>query len=874
MKKLVLIDSNALVHRAFHALPAMTSPRGAPTNAAYGFVSVLLKMMTDLKPDYIAATFDLPGPTFRHQEYEQYKAHREKAPDELYAQIPVVKDLLGAFGIPVYEQAGYEADDVIGSIAEMTKKIPDLQTIIVTGDMDTLQLVQGHTVVVFTMRKGMTDTITYDEQAVRDRYGLAPEHMPDFKGLKGDPSDNIPGVPGIGDKTAAALIQQFGTIEKLYMAIEKGKAVKPLTDKLIVTLTEHKDMALFSKQLATIVRSVDVRFELDRTDWHKHLDLPALETKCKDLGFFSLVKRIGNVLAPAVRATTAQSLDLDGTRQPLGARVRIADSADDLPAGDTAAVHATIEDGVLTALYVTGDGTEVFSLKKPSPKVLAATVGRYGKLVGHDLKPLLKLLPDPAVADGKELADTKIAAWLCNPDQRDYSLDRAYYEFAAQSLPPDPSQWPVAIWRLDQLLRDRMKSLDVLKVFTDIEMPLIPVLARMERTGILVNRATINDLLIVSTKTVGELEQKIYKLAGTKFNINSPAQLADILFNTLAIRGRVRRTGGGAPSTAAPELEKLREEHPIIGLVLEYRELAKLKTTYIEPFPSLIAPDGRIHTTYNQTGTATGRLSSSDPNLQNIPTRTELGHKFRAAFVADRGFKLVSLDYSQLELRLVAHIAHDKTMIEAFKNGEDIHTRTASEIFGLAPGQVTKDMRRQAKVLNFGMIYGMGVLGFARAAGVPRDTAKRFIDEYFKRFAGVARYMERTKEQAYDQGYVTTLFGRRRPLADIRSRMPQLAAQAERMAINHPIQGTGADLMKLAMIGAAQYLAAHEPDGRVRMLLQVHDELVLEVAEGAVADVVRQIKVVMEKAVALDVPVVVDAKVGPNWADMEPVILS
>jgi DNA polymerase-1 len=414
-----------------------------------------------------------------------------------------------------------------------------------------------------------------------------------------------------------------------------------------------------------------------------------------------------------------------------------------------------------------------------------------------------------------------------------------------------------------------MKSLQLLGVFTDIEMPLLPILARMELKGIRVDAVKIADLLASITKHVQQLEQSIYKLAETEFNINSPAQLGEILFNKLAIRGRVRRTGGGAPSTAAPELEKLREEHPIIDLVLEYREINKLKTTYIEPFPSLIASDGRIHTTYNQAGTATGRLSSSDPNLQNVPTRTELGQQFRAAFIAQDGFKLVSLDYSQLELRLAAHIAHDTTMLAAFERGEDIHTRTASEIFELAPDQVTKDMRRQAKVLNFGILYGMGVLGFARAAGVSRDTAKKFIEEYFARFPGIARYMEKTKQEAFESGYVSTLFGRRRPLPEIASRIPQLAAQAERMAINHPIQGTAADLVKMAMISADRYIREHNLQEEGRMLLQVHDELVFEVSDDKAAQISQHMKSVMEQVYKLDVPLVVDVKIGSNWAEME-----
>lgn len=798
MRKLVLIDSNALVHRAFHALPMLTAPDGTPTNAVYGFVSVMLKMMTDLKPDYIAATFDLAGPTFRHEEYDQYKAHRVKAPDELYAQIPVVKQLLATFGIPVYEQAGYEADDVIGSIAETAKKTPGLQVIIMTGDLDTLQLVDGDKVVVFTLRKGMTDTIVYDEPMVHERYGLAPEQVIDWKGLKGDPSDNIPGVPGIGEKTATALIQEFGNLEDLYGVVEKGTATKPLTEKLIAKLAEHKDMAFFSKKLATIIRTVDVAFDLEKTDWRTHVDLVALEHQCQNLGFHSLMKRINTVVHGVTQAAAVQTLDLD----------------------NTSGTPEPIRDGAM--------------------------------LVGHDLKPYLKELLARHEPLPTAFFDAKIAAWLLRPDSHDYAYPGG---------------------DLAQLKRDltaQMQAIGVYSVFEDIEMPLIPILARMEHAGILVNTDTIKDLLASSNREIARLEKEITTLAGTEFNINSPAQLGEILFTKLMIKGRVRKTGGGAPSTAAPELEKLRDEHPIIPLILEYRELNKLRSTYIEPFPSLIGADGRLHTTYNQAGAGTGRMSSSNPNLQNIPTRTELGQQFRAAFIAAPDTQLVSFDYSQIELRLVAHMAHDETMIQAFRAGEDIHTRTASEIFGVTPDQVTKDMRRQAKVLNFGMIYGMGPLGFARAAGVSRDTAKQFIEEYFTRFHSVANYMEKTKQEAFDHGYVSTLFGRRRLLPDIKSTMPQLAAQAERMAINHPLQGTGADLVKLAMIAVDRFIQQHALTDVVQPLLQVHDELVIEMAANRVAELAPQIKSVMEGVHTLDVPLVVDVKSGTDWAHMTP----
>jgi len=880
MKKLVLIDSNALVHRAFHALPPLSSPTGQPTNAVYGFTALLLKMIGDLKPDYIVATFDLAGPTFRHEEYEQYKAQRVKAPDELYEQIPAVKRILTAMGIPILTKEGFEADDVIGTISAQTQDLPDLQTVIVTGDLDTLQLVRGRTVVVFTLRKGMSDTVMYDEDGVRERYGIAPSQVADLKGLKGDPSDNIPGVKGIGEKTAIALVQKFGDIETLFTELEKPEFIvskkEGVSENLRAKLVDQKDMALFSKKLATIVRDVPVAFDIEAADWHRHLDLPALELLCKEFGFHTLIKRINTALGAAVKATTAQTLDLDGAYLPAQAGQSVAskaiavDGPAQLPEAPEVAVHGVFADNTLQTLWVTTDGVTVYALARPTQEAVAQTLTRYGTIVGHDFKPLMKLMPDRAALVGHTIIDTRIAAWLANPEQREYALQRVYYEVAALMLDEDQSSWPTAIWQLRPLLWERLKSMDMLGVLTDIEMPLLPILAAMEQAGIKVDTAHISDLLEMASTEVAKLEAHIYKLAGGEFNINSPAQLGEILFTKLGLKGRVRRTGGGALSTAASELEKLRDEHPVVDLILQYRELNKLKTTYIEPFPSLVAADGRLHTTYNQTGTATGRLSSSDPNLQNIPTRTELGQRFRTAFVAPAGYKLLSLDYSQLELRIVAHIAHDETMIEAFRSGEDIHTRTASEVFGVAPAQVDRDMRRQAKVLNFGIIYGMGVLGFARAAGIGRDAAKQFIEEYFERFSGVAKYMERTKQEAFERGFVTTLLGRRRPLPDINSRIPQLAAQAERMAINHPIQGTGADLMKLAMIAIERHLRELGPDCPARMLLQVHDELVFEVKEDAVEETAHALAHIMETIYKLDVPLIADAKAGINWAEMKP----
>ena len=853
IKKLILIDGHALVHRAFHALPPnMNSPAGVPTNAVYGFTSVLLKMMKDFKPDYIAATFDLAGATFRHEEFAEYKATRQKAPDELHAQVPLVKEMLGGFGIPIFEKEGFEADDLIGSLASIAKKEKDLQVIIMTGDLDTLQLVDDDKVVVLTLRKGVTDTVLYDEKGVQMRYGLPPEQLVDFKGLKGDPSDNIPGVPGIGDKTASSLLQEFKTLENLYKAIEND-AVPSISAKLKEKLIEHKDMAFFSKHLASIICTLDIPFSLKACDWKTHADQKKIEKFMKELGIYSLAKRIPEALGSqeVIVAPTLFSMEQSGI--PIKDVTRLPE----ITPGSTIAI-----DTVDGHLLIATDDTAVY---RSSFQKIPESV----ELAGHDMKPLLKELLRHGVVAPHKLFDTKVAAYLMNPDQRDYDIYKIYYALTGKSADEQPELRPHYVLKLAKILTDRINKLSLKNVFYDIEMPLISVLANMELRGILIDVKGLKKLLIKNNQALEKLEKKIYEIAGAPFNINSPRQLSDVVFIKLGLKGKVRRTGGGAFSTAAPELEKLRDLHPIIGLILDYRELQKLKTTYIEPFPSLVGPDGRIHTTYNQAGTSTGRLSSQDPNLQNIPTKTELGQQFRKAFIAEKGYELVSFDYSQLELRLVAHIAQDNIMLGIFKRGEDIHTRTAVEIFKVAPDKVTKEMRRQAKVLNFGIIYGMGTTGFARASGVGREQARQFIDAYFAEFKGVARYMAETKRFAFKHGYVETIFGRRRLLPDITSTMPQLQAQAERMAINHPVQGTEADLIKLAMIAIDTYVRDHRLSDSVRMLLQVHDELVFEIKEGAVEKVAPKLKELMETVHAFDVPITVDVKRGTDWSDME-----
>src|SRR3989344_3251886 len=883
MKKLVLIDGHALVHRAFHALPpTLNSPKGVPTNAVFGFISVLLKMLKDLKPDYVVATFDLAAPTFRHEEFAEYKAHREKTPDELHAQVPLVKEVLMAFGIPIYEKAGFEADDLIGTLAERSKKNKDVQTIIMTGDLDTLQLVDDDKVVVFTLRKGVTDTVIYDENEVFKRYGLRPEQLNDFKGLKGDPSDNIPGVPGVGEKTAAMLIQKFGNLENLYESIaaeaknEKRKAKnKDPSEKLVQKLLENKDIAFFSKKLSTIIRDVDIDFSLEKADWLKNLNRTEVEKLFKELGLYSLIKRLDEisifsqgqmVLPETVKTETSAGVKkLKNKKDVTGAFSEVKEVGEFSFDLNNEFFDFCVKKRCFSAVWpMVIEDKDLF---KTTEDIFEGD-GIFK--IGHDFKETVKFLLRYGIELNGSCFDTKLAAYLLSSDLKDYSLDRIYFDEFQKNISEDSTKKPIFIAKLKEKQSERLKKEKLEWLFENIEVPVAKVLAEMELRGVLIDAKAIAKLSKLITVEISRLEKEVHKLAGVEFNINSPKQLSKVLFDKLHIKGRIRKTGKGAISTAASELEKLAEEHPIAASILKYREVQKLKTTYIDPFPTLInKATGRLHTTLNQTGTTTGRLASQNPNLQNIPIRTELGQEFRKAFIASPGYKLVSFDYSQLELRIAAHISQDEKMIAAFKRGEDIHTRTAMEIFGVKSEMVDKNMRRDAKVMNFGILYGMGVLGFQRASGISRERAREFIDRYMKEFPGIARYMNDMKIKARKDGYVSTVFGRRRWFPEIRSSMPQVVNQAERMAINMPIQGSGADLVKLAMIKAFEYIHNSGNQDEVFLLLQVHDELLFEVKESLVKNMADKIKDIMENVHKFDVPLVVDVKSGDNWSEME-----
>ena len=815
-QRFIIIDGNALVHRAFHALPPLSTKEGKLVNAVYGFTTVLLKALKELEPTHLAVTFDLPAPTFRHEMYKEYKATRVKQPQELYDQLPLIKDVVRAFKIPVVELAGYEADDLIATLSKKTEKeMPGAEDIILTGDMDTLQLVDENTK-VYGFRKGLSDLIIYDEKMVKERYGLVPKQLVDYKALRGDPSDNIPGVKGVGEKTATELIQKFGSLEKLYKAVEKPSGEVEIKPRILELLKQYKADAVLGRALVELVDQIPLKLKVEDCIIQPP-DLVKLKELFENFGFKTLLSRVEKLFDPTHSTTI------------------VGPSAATLPLGGLSTTPPLVVD--------------------------------KNRVCGYDLKKLWRqgLLKKERL--DQSLFDIMIAAYLVYSSERDYSLENIaanYHETVG-----DPKE---LVTRLVSKLEAELKKQGLWEVFEKIEMPLLPVLAAMESAGIKLDIAYLNGL---SKRFAGDLEKlskQIYDLSGTNFNINSPLQLREVLYEKMKLApaaGRIKKTTKGrVASTAAGELEKLRGIHPIVDFIFEYRELAKLQSTYTDALVNLINPkDGRVHTIFNQAVTSTGRLSSSNPNLQNIPIRTETGRLIRRAFIAEKGFSLLSADYSQIELRVAASLSGDQKMIDAFKGGEDFHAKTAALVAGVQIAIVTKEMRRAAKAVNFGVLYGMGPDSLARATGFSRAEAENFIFRYFQTFSQLRNYLDGLKDQARDLGFVTTLFGRRRYLPEIRSGMPQVRAAAERMALNMPIQGTAADLIKMAMANIDRGVRSQKLEAR--MLLQVHDELVFEVKDDLVNEVAPKIKEIMENTYTLRVPLAVEVKAGKNWGELE-----
>jgi len=893
---LFLIDGNNYVFRAFYAIPGLTNSRGFPTNAIYGFTTMLIRLRKEWRPDYLAVAFDMKGPTFRHEAYEQYKATRREIPADLIPQLPCIREVLRGFAIPILEKQGVEADDIIGTLTARYAG-PDLQVYIVSGDKDMMQLVGDHALLIDTMK----DKI-YDAAAVREKFGVPPSQVIEIMGLTGDTSDNVPGAPGIGPKGALRLIEEFGTIENLLANIDRVKNTRAKE-----ALRQHADQVRLSRELVTIRKDEEIAFTLDDAR-RRDPDGEVLMALFKEYEFSSLLQdlklREEELSGQYTAIRSAEEIQkLSGEIRAGGAcSLEVILTTPDAMRAKIAGVALGIRPG--RAVYI-----PLLSPEAPEPEggvpdeepgrrrlpreqlweILTPLLNDQNILKhGHDLKPMQIALAEAGVTAAGLGDDTLIGSYVLNPTRRSFELADIVPEHLHRHIPAareimgsgvrqlPPELVPVdrmtayacaradAVLTLREFLARELDREKLAPLFRELEAPLIPILARMERTGVLVDA----EFLRVMSREMQELleisAEKIYRLAGERFNIQSPKQLQHILFEKLRLaKGKKTKEGY---STDVDVLTGLARHHELPAEILAYRSFAKLKSTYIDALPSLVHPrTGRLHTSFNQAVTATGRLSSSNPNLQNIPIRTVEGKRIRQAFIAPPGRRLISADYSQIELRVLAHLSEDTTLIAAFRDGEDIHSRTASTIFGVFPEFVNEEMRRQAKVINFGILYGMSAFGLAKELDLNQKLAQAYIDEYFRRYAGVKSYLDGLLEQARRDGYVCTLMNRRRYLPDLNAVNANVRQFAERMAVNTPIQGTAADLIKMAMIRidgrlTAQGLAA-------AMIIQVHDELVVEAPEAEVAVVTDLLQEEMEQVMSLRVPLKVAVHVGRNWDD-------
>ncbi len=878
--KLILLDANALLHRAWHAIPPLKAPDGTLVNAVYGVASVVLKILKEEKPDVFLACWDTKAKTFRHEAYEDYKGTRVEKEQELYDQIPITKEVLDAIGIPSFAKDGYEADDLIGTLS-VKGADKGYHVRIVTGDRDALQLITPQ-VDVLTFKKGVSVTKLYTKKEVEEDYGVPPERLVDWKAIKGDPSDNIPGIAGIGDKGATELLQKFGTLEGVIKAAKDEKAdIKAGVRKKILDGEKQGREAL---KLVAIDLDVPLKKKIE--DLHAELDRDAFIGLAGAYGFRSLISRLpgsgkedrASGVGRGARGAGKGSKGFLKLKDERGAAVFI----DGLKEEERIVVDAVA--GQQGSLFGSGAEGIVIGTKESSAFIPSSVIGKKSikasldHLLGgvapgkvcHDAKEQMRLLEALDLPLNGIAHDTLLAAYLLATGERKFDLEMLSLNVLGKELPAGDKRNEMiadAIIAISEHQAKELKETELDSVMERFELPLIPVLRNMERNGILIDTRYIQKLSKEVTHEKEEIEKKMHKIVGHDFNPASPSQLAAILFDELKLPAKGIKKGKTGYSTAASELEKLEGEHEIIDLIHQHRELAKLLSTYIDTLPLLADDEGRIHTTFNQAVASTGRLSSSDPNLQNIPVRTELGRKIRRAFVAAPGTEFVGCDYSQIELRVVTALAKDKKMLQAFKSGADIHTSTAAEIWGVDPNDVTKDQRRAAKAINFGIIYGQGPMGLSQSAGISFAEAKDFIAKYFDTYKGIKTYLEATKVKARKNGYVETLFGRRRYIPDIVSGVHALQAAAERMAVNMPAQGTSADLMKLAMIKAAEGLPSVSKDAR--LLLQVHDELLLEVPKRDVQTVASYIKETMERIEDIGVPIIVDAKAGKNWEEMK-----
>lgn len=797
-KKIILLDSHAIIHRAYHALPDFNNSQGEPTGAIYGLATMLFKIITELKPDYVIACFDLPKKTFRHEAYENYKAGRAKADDALVFQLTRARDFFRTLSIPIYECEGFEADDLLGTITEQLKNKKDkYEIVIASGDMDTLQLVKQDFVYVYTLKKGINDTILYDEKKVFERFGFAPSFLPDYKGLRGDPSDNIIGIKGIGEKTATSLISKYSTIENIYKNIKKNESdfrEIGITERILNLLKEGEEEALFSKTLATIRLDAPIKFNIPKENWIKEVDKEKVANLFRELEFRSLQGRFLKLFEEKI---------------------------DDKKEGADDEKH---------------------------------------------------------LEDKAEIEKAKIAYWLLNSERTNPDFEDIVHYNGSRNFKE-------AMARLEEDIKKEKLEY----VYRNIEIPIIPIIDKMKKSGILVDLKYFKKISEEYHIELKKIEDKIFELVGQEFNINSPKQIGEIIFGKLGISAKgIKKSAGGSISTRESELEKLVDSHPVIREILKHRELQKLLSTYIDTIPSLVGEDGRLHASFIQTGTTTGRFASNNPNLQNIPTRSERGKSIRNAFISKEGYSLASFDYSQIELRIAALLSQDSYFIKSFKEGKDIHQAVAMKVFGVDENGLTKEMRRRAKIINFGILYGMGVNALrqnlltedsdtGQKIEVGRQEAQNFYDNYFMQFPQIASYLESIKIFAKKYGYTETLFGRKRYFPTIKSPIPFIRATAERMAINAPIQGTAtADIIKIGMKKAEEALSRNNLLDKADLVLQVHDELIYEVRDEYREEVSSVIKKALEDIIPIeflgdkeDVPLVVSVSIGKNWGDLK-----
>lgn len=922
-EKIIIIDGNAIIHRSFHALPTtLTTKDGIITNAAYGFASFLIKALAEIKPHYAILTLDRKSPTFRHVAYDKYKATRVKAPQELYDQIPMVKKIATAFSLPIFELDGYEADDLIGTIAHnINKSDPKKEVIIMTGDLDTLQLVNKKTK-VYTISRGLSDPILYDADKIKERFNLLPEQLIDLKALKGDASDNIPGVAGIGEKTAIELLENFSTLDNIYKNIN-SPLIKARTKELLLN---GKETAYLSKELGTICLEAPIQFDLPEAEI-KNFDKNLINDVFSELEFKSLLARVLNLNFTKSR----QEENVDKfTRNAKEFKYKLIDDENSFNsflselkkqktiALDTETNSLDYLSAKLLGISFSWKENEAYFVNlrtnsntatlfdNQNNKDITPWMTELKKVIedesvekiGHNIKYDLQVLKNYGLEVKGKIFDTMLASYLLNPENRQHNLDSLSFselnweKISSDDLFLDKKQKKDfttvdldklslyscedadCTFKLKNVLEKKLKQNNLKELFENIEIPLIKILANMERNGILLDINFLKNLSLQINTTIEEIKKNVFKLADKEFNLNSTKQLKEILYENIKIDTQgLKKTKTGF-STASDELEKIKHLHPIIESIQNYRELNKLTSTYIDALPQLInTKDKRIHTSFNQTITATGRLSSSEPNLQNIPTKTDLGHKIRQAFTAPDGFLLLSLDYSQIELRVMAHLSEDKNLISAFKNNLDIHRSTAANINKIKLEEVSDDLRQQAKAINFGVLYGQGPHGLSQNANISYQQARDFINKYFATYTGVTKFIEETIKSAQEKNYTETMFGRKRMIPEINSSEIMKKKTAERMAINSPIQGSAADILKLAMKKIFSDIAEiNQEKSDIKMLLQVHDELIFEVQADKIDYYCSKIKNIMETVVELKVPLIAEAYQGKNWGQMEKII--